>query len=160
MAGRKKIPTSLKVLKGTQRVDRVNPDEPMPDPNIPSPPDFLSRTALVEWGRITQELFKLGLLTDVDRAALIGYCESYAVVAEIGELLNEIEKTKGKVNKYLGKTTNGNIVQNQLIGTRNTSLKIMKDFLTEFGMSPASRARVAGKKKDEGNKKSPFSKLG
>ena len=74
MAGRKKLPTNLKILKGTQRADRVNPNEPMPDPNIPEAPDFLSKDALIEWGRITAQLFKLGLLTDIDMAALALYC--------------------------------------------------------------------------------------
>ena len=44
-------------------------------------------------------------------------------------------------------TSNGNIIQNPLVGIANKSLELMHKYLTEFGMSPSSRTRVSAKKK-------------
>lgn len=153
MAGRKRLPTKLKLLKGTSRVDRVNPNEPEPDVHIPRPPDHLSKLALVEWGRISTELEKMGLMSDDSMAALAAYCDAYAEWVEVCDLLNDIAKGPGGVlAKYITETTNGNKTQSILIGVKHTALKLMKDFMTEFGITPASRSKVFAKKKEESQK--------
>ena len=145
MAGRKPTPTNLKLLKGNPGKRPINKNEPKPDPGIPAPPDHLCRHALVEWGRITGELFRLGLLTDVDRAALAAYCQTYGRWIEAEDSI----KTQGLTIT----TTNGNEIQNPLVGIANKSLELMHKFLTEFGMTPSSRTKVSGKEKKP---KNPF----
>ena len=39
-------------------------------------------------------------------------------------------------------TSNGNIIQNPLVGIANKSLELMHKYLTEFGMSPSSRTQM------------------
>ena len=152
MAGRKKTPTKLKVIKGTDQPCRMNPDEAEPDLAIPSPPEHLSQEASVEWGRISQELYQLGLLSKIDRAALAGYCQAYGRWVEAERMLTQ----KG----MMVKTTNGNVIQSPLVGIANKSLEMMHKFLTEFGMTPAARARVQAKKpEDNQNKKQGFGGL-
>ena len=150
MAGRKKLPTKLKVLKGTQRADRVNPDEPMPDPNIPEAPDFLSKDALIEWGRITAQLSKLGLLTDMDMVALALYCQAWGRIVKYEKIVAE----KGE----LYKTQNGNIQLSPAMWVVNKAYEQVHKFLTEFGMSPASRPKVSAEKQGE-KAEDPFEKL-
>jgi P27 family predicted phage terminase small subunit len=49
------------------------------------------------------------------------------------------------------KTSNGNAIQNPLVGTANKAMLDMVRFAGEFGMSPAARARIeAGPNGDEG----------
>lgn len=123
----------------------MNPDEAMPDPAIPSPPEHLSQAASVEWGRITQDLYTLGLLSHIDRSALAAYCVVYSRWAEAEELIKE----KG----ILIKTTNGNVIQSPLVGIANKAMELMHKYLTEFGMTPASRARVRADKPTGAKKK-------
>ena len=40
------------------------------------------------------------------------------------------------------KTTNGNAIQNPLIGTANKAARDMVRYASEFGLTPSARARV------------------
>lgn len=149
MRGRKPKPTNLKVLQGTARPDRVRGDEPRPDPNLPAPPDHLSADALVEWGRISGQLYKLGLLSEIDRSALAAYCQAYGrwVQAERALAARISEADKGGL---LDTTPNGLQQQHALVGIANKALELMHKFLTEFGMTPSARSRLSvGKDKEK-----------
>ena len=39
------------------------------------------------------------------------------------------------------RTTNGNLIQHPALGALNTSLKVMRGYMSEFGLTPASRVR-------------------
>lgn len=131
---RKKIPTKLHVIHGNPGRRPLPADEAHPDIEIPTKPAHITGPAATEWRRITHQLADLGLLTLIDRAALAGYCAAYGRWVEAEDKL----KKTGMVIK----TTNGNIVQNPLIGVCNRCLEIMHKFLTEFGMTPSSRAKA------------------
>lgn len=134
MAGRKPKPTKLKVLQGTFRTDRANKNEPMPDPCIPEAPDHLSKEALIEWGRITNELKKLGLITNIDMVALAMYCQCWGRVIRYEKIVAE----KGE----LYKTASGHIQISPAMCVLNKSMEQSHKFLTEFGLSPSSRTKV------------------
>ena len=144
MAGRKKLPTNLKILQGTFRTSRENKDEPKPDINIPTAPDFLSKDALIEWGRISSQLSKLGLLSDMDMAALALYCQAWGRIVKYEKIVAE----KGE----LYKTTNGNIQLSPAMWVVNKAYEQVYKFMTEFGMTPASRSKVSAKPKEPGKK--------
>ena len=143
MAGRKPLPTHLNMVRGTLQKCRMNPDEPTPDPEIPDAPPHLSPEAREEWERLALELYELGILSTIDRAALAAYCQAYGRWVEAEEQLRNIDGTM----KLTETTSNGNIIQNPLVGIANKSLELMHKYLTEFGMSPSSRTRVSAKKK-------------
>ena len=143
MAGRKPLPTHLKMVRGTLQKCRMNSDEPSPNPEIPAAPPHLSPEAREEWNRLAEELYDLGILSAIDRAALAAYCQAYGRWVEAEELLRNIDGTM----KLTETTSNGNIIQNPLVGIANESLELMHKYLTEFGMSPSSRTRVSAKKK-------------
>ena len=151
MAGRKTLPTNLKILQGTFRPERANKNEPRPDINIPTAPDFLSKDALIEWGRISNQLSKLGLLTDMDMAALAIYCQAWGRIVKYEKIVAE----KGK----LYKTTNGNIQLSPAMWVVNKAYEQVYKFMSEFGMSPASRAKVSAKPKKQGDG-DPFQEFG
>ena len=134
MAGRKPLPTKLKMLKGTAQKCRVNPNEPELAPALPEPPAFLGETAREEWLRKAPVLARMGVLTEGDDAALAAYCQAF-------ERFVEAER-KIRQSGLLIKTTGGNVIQNPLVGVANRAIEIMHKFLTEFGLTPASRAKV------------------
>jgi phage terminase small subunit len=76
--GRPRTPTNLKLIKGSYRKDRALKGEPKPAPALPEPPEFLSPGAKQEWNRVAPELHKLGLLSQIDVAALSCYCEAWS----------------------------------------------------------------------------------
>lgn len=134
MRGRPRKPTYLKVLHGTYRPDRAPKNEPQPEPSTPSCPKWLHPEAKREWRRIVPHLEKLGLLTQVDRAALAAYCQLYARWWEAERAIRQYGMTQT--------TETGYVAQRPEVGIANTALKQMRAYLSEFGLSPASRSRI------------------
>ena len=140
-AGRKPKPTQMKVLQGTFRKDRANPAEPKPKKEMPPCPDFLEGMARKEYFRIGRKLERIGVLTEVDDLALIGLCQSWAEYLEATE---QVRKTG-----MLVKAPSGYPILNPYVTLANQALKRVKAFLTEFGMTPSSRTRIAAAPADD-----------
>ncbi len=132
-------PTALKVLQGTDRKDRINIKEPKPEIGIPTCPYFLSTAAKNEWNRIAPELEGLGLVSELDRAALAGYCELYA---RWGKALRKLKK-HGEVKE----TPNGSVQVSPWLSIARSAEREMRLFMGEFGMTPCSRTKVSGRGK-------------
>ena len=62
-------PTNLKMLRGNPGKRKLNTNEPDPPPAIPSCPSHLDKVAKREWRRISKELFEMGIISKLDRAA-------------------------------------------------------------------------------------------
>ena len=69
MRGRKPKPTRLKLIEGNPGKRATNQHEPRPEPKVPTCPAHLCPAAKAEWKRLAQELFVLGIVTALDRAA-------------------------------------------------------------------------------------------
>lgn len=132
MKGRKPVPSQIKLLTGSRQP--INQREPKPARTMPTCPKFLQGEARAEWRRISKELYRIGVLTVVDRAALAAYCLAWATMVKATEQL----ETKEMVIT----TTFGNMVQNPWLQVRNRAMDDMKGFAVEFGMTPSARSRV------------------
>src|SRR3990167_3645626 len=117
-SGPPRKPTALKLLHGTFRADTVAENEPKPkiDTDYPEPPEHLTFLAAQRWRVIAPILHPLGLLTQADYDALEFYCENYSEWRE-AKRLRDIPKMKA-------------------------FQQAARQFLTEFGMTPASRSRI------------------
>ena len=135
-SGRKPTPSSLKLLQGNPGRRPLNPEEPTPLPRLPRPPGHLSEEARKEWRRAGRFLLNLGLVSDLDRAAFAAYCTAYGRWVEAEQALS----TFG----VMLKSPSGFPVQSPYLAVANRALEQMRSFLSEFGMSPASRTRVSG----------------
>lgn len=131
-------PTALKILQGSFRPHLAAPHEPKPEIEIPPVPAQLSDEAKVEWGRISQELVQLGLLTRIDQAQLAAYCEFRA---DFLHACTMCQAKDGQDRKVI-KTAAGNFVENPYYSIKKRSAEMMHKFATEFGLSPASRTRI------------------
>lgn len=154
--GPKRKPTVLKKLDGDIHKERWTKNEPQPKEGIPTCPAHLTGPSRTEWRRITKELSELGLLTNIDRAALAAYCSAYGRWVKAERAISRIEdKFKDVPNAGNGlayQTSNGNWVVQPLVSVANKALEMMHKFLTEFGMTPASRSRIdldKGKSKED-----------
>ena len=132
--GRKPKPTGLKLVTGNPGKRALPKKEAKIDLSEPTPPAHLSDDAKVEWGRVCSLLYKVGLMTEADRAALGAYCQAYGRWAQAERMLAS--------KSLLTQTTNGNIIQSPLVGIANKSMGDMVRYAAEFGMTPSARARV------------------
>jgi len=98
--------------------------------SLPTPPDWLQGEARLEWERITSKLAELGILTELDRAILSTYCQTWADYVE----------ALAYCKKPLIKTVAGNIIQNPAIGVKNKAHQLLLRAAAEMGMTPSARA--------------------
>ena len=139
--GRKSKPTALKLLTGTLK-EKPSEDEPKPPLKIPSMPLHLCPAARREWYRSCLMLHEIGILTIADRSILAAYCTAYALWELSWKAINKMSET-GKLGAGLMiSTTNGNMIQNPLVGTANKAAGDMVRFASELGMTPAARTRI------------------
>jgi P27 family predicted phage terminase small subunit len=134
MRGRKPKPTALKRRQGNPGKRALNNQEPQPELRIPTCPSYLQDEARREWQRIVKLLFRVGLVTELDRAALAGYCSAYAdyVNAE-----REVRKHGAVI-----KSDEGGQYQSPWISIKRRALDQVIKFGAEFGLTPSSRVRL------------------
>lgn len=147
-AGRKPLPISMHKLNGNpskKPLSELYAPEPLLSDECPTAPREVleDADALEEWNRIVPDLYHAGLIKQIDAGALTQYCCAYS---EWITALRSIRRARLIRNK------NGTL-------SLNPSFKIMRDaaatmlkLLSEFGMTPSSRARLrstAQQPKDE-----------
>ena len=104
------------------------------------------------------ELHAVGVLAQMDMAALAGYCQSYAdwigAVKAIQKTGSVIQTRAKKTEAPDGTitTVGGKIQLSPYVRVANEALQMMKGFAVEFGLTPSSRCRVKGVKPKEGEK--------
>lgn len=133
--GRPRKPTHLKLLEGNRgKRNLKDRHEPEPRAKAPPCPRQLDYEARKEWKRAAKELLVLGILTSVDRAALAAYCQAWSTyVTALDHLRSE---------PMIFKTEKGYPVRNPWFDIASTAQAHMKSFMTEFGLTPASRSRL------------------
>lgn len=151
-SGRKPTPTALKLVKGNPGKRAPNKKEAVVLPAEPSPPSFLSDEAKVEWGRVVGTLFRVGLMTELDRAALAAYCQAYGRWAQAEGALSRMAEKDPSNKALMIKTSNGNAIQNPLVGIANKAKADMVRYALEFGMSPSARSKVDAHPDDHAKK--------
>lgn len=141
---RKPKPTALRLIEGNPSRRPFNKNEPKPAPAIQRCPRHLNAAAKAEWKRIGRTLHKLGLLTEIDRPQLALYCQAWGRWVEAEDAL----KKHGTIVKA---PNTGWPMSSPYLAVANKAMEQMQRALSEFGMSPASRARVqaAGVSSDE-----------
>lgn len=132
--GRPQKPTALKLLEGNPGKRALPKNEPKPASSIPSCPSWLPTEAKAEWKRIVAELRKVGLLTQLDRAPLAGYCLAWSKLREAQRQI--------KCSGELVQSTTGGMTPSCWVRIQDKALEQIRAFCTEFGLSPAARTRI------------------
>lgn len=140
--GRKPKPTHLRLVGGNAGKRPLNLREATPPIGVPTVPDFLNASARKEWARVARELGNIGLLSTIDRGALAAYCQAYGVWVEAERGIKRLADGGDKYGGLLTRTSNGNVIQNPLVGIANKARSDTVRFAAEFGMTPSARSRV------------------
>jgi len=128
--GPKKKPHALRLLQGTEK--KSSKKDPRPESAIPSCPSFLNAVAKREWKRVTKELNAIGLISNLDRSMLAGYCTAWARFVEA-------EQAMQKIGSPLIKTSAGYIQLSPYLTIANRALDQIRRFGASLGLSPADR---------------------
>lgn len=180
--GQNRKPRQAKIIQGTFRKDRNSGRESAPPivSQIPKPPAGMNRWARRLWKELALELVEQDLLTTLDLAALQLTCEAYGDFQEAKQaLFHPVDPRSGKrVRRSLEQYLSGldpwvdvrkldtsafiNMRRNSQtapeLAQKNRAWAIFKSYMTEFGLSPASRNRISlPAKKEQGQ--SPMEKL-
>ncbi|ECF2367701.1 phage terminase small subunit P27 family [Salmonella enterica subsp. enterica serovar Mountpleasant] len=147
MAGRRPKPTRLKVVAGNPGKREINENEPLPAREIPPVPEHLTDWGKVAWGKLTELLDDMEVITIADGLALERLCDVYA---DILQLRNTIA-VEGRT--YTVQTDGGFLIKaNPAVAMLADADRRFKSYLVEFGLTPAARSKVnvrGGKEKEE-----------
>jgi len=134
--GPKPQPTVKKILHGNPGHRPLPENEPkftIPD-GVPEAPSSLDETGRSEWDRMAAELYKTGVMTEVDRTALEAYCSVYSIWLQATREIQE--------HGMLIKAQSGFPMQSPWLQIANKSQAEMRKWLCEMGCTPSSRSRV------------------
>lgn len=143
MPGRRPKPTAMKELAGNPGHRPLNDSEPRPDTGAPEMPKGMPAAARREWARIVPPLIQLGMLTSIDGKALAAYCDAYAHWEMARkEILKHGLLVEEPITGLEGAIIGTRYKANPAVSEYNTFSKLMKSYLIEFGLTPASRSKL------------------
>ena len=127
-------PTKLRVMRGNPAKRPLPVGEPAPAQleQVPEPPAILGAAAEREWRRLAPELMRLGLLTVADLGMFTAYCQTFGRWYEAEQELKQ---------QALATPNKGGQVWLRI---SESASKEMRQYASEFGLTPASRTRLTG----------------
>ncbi len=137
---RPRKPTRLKAVQGTLRPGRESRTAPCPDPGLPPLPQGWAEAApwreyaALEYREVGPELVELGVLTPIDRAAFLEYCDAWGRKEYWARVVDQ----EGAVQV----TKSGYAAPHPSVGFMNRASADLKRFIALFGLSPSDRSRL------------------
>jgi P27 family predicted phage terminase small subunit len=150
-AGRKKLPTALKMLKGTDQPCRLNKSEPKPEATKIRAPTGLSPQAKKHWRSISKELIAAGIIVNTDTNSFTVLCETYAQWIDTTAQLN--------VEGVVIQNEKGFPMLNPAFNASHKLALLLRTLFVEFGMTPSSRTNIVSTKADD-KPESPWQAFG
>lgn len=102
-------------------------------------PTWLDAVGKKMWEQLVEELLNSNLMTNVDVYALAIACDAYSNYVKAAKSI----KTEGQTIHYTNAIGATNEVQHPKVAIAQKYHQIFKSYLSEFGLSPAARARLA-----------------
>lgn len=157
--GPKALPANVHMLRGNASKKPLAAilDEFRPEVEIPSFPSWIWPEAKKEWKRISVELERYGLISKLDRAALVLYCQAWGKWVWAERMISRAMKLaeQGRVEAeaagqpwaggdgIMVPSPNGALVYSHYWTVSRRSSEDVSKFLQAFGLSPSSRSRVS-----------------
>lgn len=131
---RYKKPTDIKIIQGTFRKDRANPNEPRPTGNLVDPPDYFTDEQKDIWNYAIQNA-PAGLLKKLDISTLEIWVMAYSTYREAAQKL--------RVSGQVVKSPNNYPMVSPYLANMNKQAIIMLKAANEMGFTPSSRSKVS-----------------
>ncbi len=142
MRGRKPLPTNLKLIRGNPGKRPLRMDEFRPEAGIPSKPRHLKGESAKEWKRITEELARYRMISEVDRGALAMLCTLWGRYVQAEEMIEKASAAAPGSGGLFVKSPNNFPIQSPWLAVSNKAIEQYKALCGEFGLTPASRVRA------------------
>jgi len=146
-AGRPRLPAALHKLNGYpghardyKKIEEEGAHFRKPEGMVPTP-DTLNKVGKAEWNRMVPQLIEQGLLDNAALTAFEVYCMAYE------SWVYAVDKMKEDGPVMIGHK--GFPIQSPWWKIQQESSAVMRQFMIEFGMTPASATRVKAKPKDK-----------
>lgn len=156
--GPQPLPKNVHVLRGNPSKLPLGQllDDFRPEVEIPTAPSWMWPEAKKEWKRISAELKKYGLISKLDRAALVLYVQAWAKLAwaemqmaramKLAEEKRAAAEERGEIwnggDGIMVPTVNGNLQYSHYWVVSQRAGAEVNRYLSLFGLSPSSRSRV------------------
>lgn len=156
--GPKPLPANVHLLRGNPSKKPLGAlfDEFRPEVEIPDAPSWMWPEAKKEWKRISAELQRYGLISKLDRAALVLYVQAWAKLVwaerQLARAMRLAEEKRAAAEasgeEWTGgdgimvPTSNGNLQYSHYWVVGQRAGAEVNRYLSLFGLSPSSRSRV------------------
>lgn len=156
--GPQPLPANVHLLRGNPSKKSAADlfDEFNPEVEIPNAPSWIWPEAKKEWKRLGAELSRYGLISKLDRAALVLYCQAWAKLVWAETMLARAMKlaeekrleaeAEGKPwtggDGIMVPSPNGSLVYSHHWVVQRRAAQEVHWYLQSFGLSPSSRSRV------------------
>jgi P27 family predicted phage terminase small subunit len=156
MRGRKPKPTARQIAEGDPRrkgkhklIEKLKA-EPNARRGLPGCPPHLSGRARAAWEFWAEELGVMNIDSRPDAQMLEGACVNYSRAVQADLMLAEqgITVTESKITES-GEVIVLKIRKHPAVEVSNAAWRQLRAFCSEFGLSPASRTRLAIDKADQ-----------
>ena len=139
MSGPPRKPTALRILQGNPSKRPLPEGEPHPEIVAPSCPAWMrDKIAIAAWRELASVLEGMRVVSEADRKALELLCDAYAEWRRAREVVIEHGTT------YEAENVNGGLMLKVRpeVALAADAWRRIRSMLTEFGLTPAARARV------------------
>lgn len=132
--GPRPMPRALRMLNGNAARKPLNENEPTPPDTLARKPEWLKGESAAVWSRVAPQLRQMGLLTAIDRDALILYCETWSRWKAARDHIDE--------HGMVFASPSGYPLQSPYVSIANKCQSEMRRLMAEFGMSPSARTQI------------------
>lgn len=152
MSGRKKVPSQLKITRGTAQPVRMNPFEPKLPVEQPPAPDWLGELAQTTFLDIAQKTAAMRVLAAKDGLALELLADAYGEYRQARETVIKNGSTYDVYDFIQYKNSKGDISFKKQLKAVKTRPEVaiaanawrrVATMLAEFGLTPAANSKVS-----------------
>ena len=137
--GRNRKPDALKIVQGTFRKDRANPNQPEPKAGIPVPArGLLDKDEKKQFDRLCKILNDMNVLAESDVIAVEILAQS---LADYYEVLEDYKK-KPRMVSYTDRDGNPILKKSPTVNIMIDAKKVVITLLARFGLEPSARASL------------------
>lgn len=144
---RKAMPIALHLIDGNKNrltkaeieARKTAEERLQPKADKVKPPSWLSKEAKKVFKQIAKELEHTKLITNVDIHALALWCDAYVNYINCTKIIEQ----EGLMVEYTNKAAETNKVAHPLMTKKKQLAEQMRALASEFGLTPAARAKLA-----------------
>jgi P27 family predicted phage terminase small subunit len=132
-----------------KRGPKSKPADPPPLPGFPEPPSGLDTAALVHWRETAKMIAAAGLLSKLDRDALLRYVQAWARLREVQDKVKSMGGT-------LVKGARGALRLNPYLALEGPAAREVRFWSIQLGLTPLARSRLRVEERDAADDKFAF----